>query len=252
VRSLLPSEQAMLTVGFVLQSAEPKSILVRAIGPALGLFGVAEAAADPRLAIFDAAARWTGENDDWQSGQGENFAGVGAFALPAGSADAALQVVVPSGPGTAQVGVTAAGVVLAEIYDPSASANSKIVNLSARGLVGAGEQVMIGGFRVSGSGTKRLLIRALGPQLEAFGVSAVLADPALEVYQEGQVLIAANDDWDFALAPTFAATGASLLVPGSRDAAVDLTLAAGNNYTVVVRGRHGLTGEALLEIYEVP
>ncbi len=83
-------------------------------------------------------------------------------------------------------------------------------------------------------------------------MSDTLANLRLEVYAGDQVKLAENDDWAAGLAPTFVATGASPLPPGSRDAAVVLTLAAGNRYTAVVRGAGGSSGEALLEIYEVP
>lgn len=251
VRSLLPSDHAVLTMGFVLHVAEPKPLLVRAVGPSLALFGISGGVVDPRLEVFDAASVKTAENDNWDSVNADLFATMGAFPLPTGSADAGLVAVVPSGPGTVQVRGPEGGVALVEVYDPTASPQSKIVNLSALAPVGAGEAVMIGGFSLSGTGSKRLLIRALGPQLERFGVTDALADPMLELFENGAVLIAENDDWDADLAPAFLAAGAPELPPGSRDAAVVVTLAAGNSYTVVVRSVTGTTGEALLEIYEL-
>lgn len=252
VRSLLPSARAVLNVGFVIQSDGPKTLVLRAVGPALTGFGVAEAVADPRLEVFDAASVQTAVNDDWFGGDAELFAKLGAFPLRPGSADAALVADMPSGPGTAHARATGAGVVLVEIYDPGAATRSKIVNLSARALVGPGEQLMIGGFSVSGSGSKRLLIRAMGPALAAFGVGNVLADPALVVHGSDGAQIAANDNWDPAIAASFGAAGAAALPVGSRDAAVVVTLAAGDTYTAIVRSANGATGEALLEIYELP
>jgi hypothetical protein len=207
---------------------------------------------DPRLEIFDAFSRRTAENDDWLPSMTDSVAALGAFALPEGSADASLFVEVPSGAGTAQVRGTSAGIVLVEIYDPSASRESKIINVSARSVVGVGENILTGGFALGGSGSKRLLIRAVGPQLEAFGVTNGLSDPVLELYEASGRMLAENDDWDPALEPTFASVGASPLTAGSRDAALAVTLAAGRSYTVVVRSVSGTPGEALLEIYEVP
>jgi hypothetical protein len=108
------------------------------------------------------------------------------------------------------------------------------------------------GFSVSGSANRRLLIRALGPQLAAFGVNAALPAPMLEVYDQAGVEIAANAGWDVALEPWYASAGAPRLPAGSRDAAVVVTVAAGSNYTAVVRSGDGSTGEAVLEIYELP
>lgn len=252
VRSQLLGEDDVLTVGFALQTATPKPLLVRAVGPTLGQFGVANALADPRLEIYDQTAVKIGENDNWRPGEADAFASTGAFALPEGSADAGLVVALASGSGTAQVRGTGPGIVLVEIYDATASTGSKIVNASARAVVGAGEQVLIGGLSLSGTGGKRLLIRALGPQLAAFGVNNPLSDPKLEVYDSRDVKLAESDDWSAELAPLFAAVGAPDLVPGSRDAAVAVTLAAGQRYTVVVRSGSGEAGEALLEIFEVP
>jgi len=252
VRTLLPSARAVLNVGFVIQSDGPKSLVLRAVGPALTGLGVADAVTDPRLEVFDAALVQTAVNDDWFAGDAEHFAKLGAFPLPPGSADAALVADLPSGPGTAHAWATGAGVVLVEIYDPAATTRSKIVNLSARALVGPGEQLMIGGFSVSGTGSKRLLIRAMGPQLAAFGVRNALADPALVVHGSDGAQIAANDNWDPEIAASFDAAGAAGLPGGSRDAAVVVTLTAGDTYTVIVRSANEATGEALLEIYELP
>ncbi len=252
VRSLLPSARAVLNVGFVIQSAGPKPLVLRAVGPTLAAFGVPDSVVDPRLEVFDAASVMTAENGDWQAGDAELFAALGAFPLPSGSADAALVVDLPSGPGTAHARATEAGVVLMEIYDPAPSTQSRIVNLSARAQVDGTAHVLIGGFSLTGTGTKRLLIRAMGPQLVAFGVSDALADPALEVRGSDGVVIAENDNWNAELAPVFEATGAAAMATGSRDAAVVVTLAAGEGYTVLVRSVSGATGEALLEIYELP
>ncbi|MDO8541979.1 MAG: hypothetical protein Q7S40_16195 [Opitutaceae bacterium] len=251
VRSSLGGNGGSLMLGFALQSTAPKAVLLRAIGPTLAVFGVPDAAADPRLAVYDAGGTPIGDNDDWQSSDAANFAAAGAFALPEGSTDAGLVLTARSGTATAIVTAPTGGVVLAEIYDPAASASSKLVNASARAVVGPDSQVMVGGFMVSGTGNKRLLIRALGPQLAAFGVSAALANPVLEVYDQTATRIATNDGWDPALEPEFATVGALSLTPGSRDAAVVVTLAAGNSYTVVLRSGDGSTGEAVLEIYEL-
>jgi hypothetical protein len=252
VSTTLAMENNALTVGFTLQGSEAKTLLMRAVGPSLSLFGVQGVAADPRLQLFDATGIQTADNDDWLATDAAKFAAVGAFPLTPGSADAALVVTVPVGPGTARATATTAGIVLVEIYDPAPSARSKIVNLSTRALVAGGSQTLVGGFNVSGTGSKKVLIRALGPQLAAFGVTGALKDPVLEVYENGAIKIAANDDWDSALASTFAKAGAAAWPVGSRDAAVVLTLPAGNSFTAVVRSSDGSAGEAVLEVYELP
>lgn len=252
VRSYLPSGSATLTAGFVIQSAGGKRMLVRAVGPALSSLGVAGALADPRLEVYDATSTKTAENDTWDPSLGTMFAQLGAFALPSGSKDAALTVTLPAGVGTAQVSGTAAGVVLVEAYDTASTAASRLVNLSARSTVGAADSSLIAGFAINGTGTKRLLIRAVGPKLGEFGVTGVLADPKLEIFNAAGTVVASNDDWPAALAATFAQAAAFAFTNGSKDAAVAVTLPAGASYTAVVTGANGATGEALVEIYELP
>ncbi len=252
VRAWLPENEAALTLGFARRSAAPKPVVLRAIGPALSQFGVALAATDPRLAVFDAAEAMVAENDNWDTADAAAFAAAGAFALAEGSRDAGLIATMPSGNGTARVTAEGGGFVLAEIYDPAASASSKIVNVSAYARAGAESEAMVGGFTVRGSGSKRLLIRGLGPQLEAFGVSDALPNPVLEIYDQDAIKIAANEDWDAALGQEFAEAGAMSLPAGSRDAAVVVTVAAGGSYTAILRSGDDTTGQALLEIYELP
>jgi len=252
VRSYLPSANSSLTAGFVIQSASGKRILVRAVGPTLGTFGVANALADPRVEVYDASAAKLAENDSWDSSLATTFASLGAFALPAGSKDAALTVTLPAGAGTAVVRGTEAGIVLVEAYDTASLAASKLVNLSARASVGAADSVLIAGFSLNGTGSKRLLIRAVGPRLADLGVGGVLANPKLELFSATGTVLAANDDWPAALAATFTTAGAFSLTNGSKDAAVVVTLPAPGSYTVAVSGVDGATGEALVELYDLP
>jgi hypothetical protein len=252
VRSVLAADAPQLIVGFTVRGTAPKPLVLRAIGPSLALFGLMDGVSDPRLDVYDAASVKIAENDNWLSSDAATFAAAGAFALPAGSADAGLVLAMPPGAGTALITGAGGGSVLAEIYDPAASVNSKIINLSARALVGPDSQVLIAGFGVSGNGTKRLLIRALGPQLAVFGLKDALTDPVLKVYDSAGNKIASNNDWDAALAPTFSDAGAMALSAGSRDAAVVITVAAGSSYSVVVSSNDGSMGEALLDIYELP
>ncbi len=132
------------------------------------------------------------------------------------------------------------------------------MNISSRGQAGTGENVLVGGFVVTGNSPKKLLIRGIGPGLAAFGVSGTLADPILRIYQ-GTTIIGVSDNWSAvsnadvaALNAAMSATGAFALPAGSLDAAIILTLAPGQ-YTAQVGGADGTsTGVALVEIYEIP
>jgi hypothetical protein len=204
--------------------------------------------ADPRIDIFNGATLVSG-NDDWPANLAGAFASVGAFPLPAGSKDAALVQGI-GGPRTIQAKGTGGGVMLVEAYDLGSGNSPRLANVSARNFVGTGDDILIAGFNVAGTGTKRLLVRAVGPTLAGFGVSGTLVDPKLEIFTGAGVKVTENDTWDPALASTFSAVGAFPLTPGSKDAALITTLATGG-YTVQVRGADGGTGEALIEIYEV-
>jgi hypothetical protein len=139
----------------------------------------------------------------------------------------------------------------------SAGAGS-FVNLSTRGLVQTGDNVMIGGFIIGGSTPKTVLVRAIGPSLAALGVPGVLADPVLQLFT-GQRAIAENNDWETPLPlcaqsgqacgtpADIAATG--LAPPHPQDAALLITLPPGA-YTAIVSGAGGLTGVGLVEVYE--
>ncbi len=243
---------AALTLGYSVRASEPKPLVVRAIGPALASLGVTGGAANPRLALFDASANRIAENEDWRAADAEKFEAAGAFALPAGSADAALATAVPPGTGTARAQTTGAGLMLLELYDPAPAVGAKVDNISARAHLDAGGPPLVGGFTVRGAGTMRVLIRALGPRLAAFGVTEALADPVLEVFDENGVRLAQNDDWEPALEAFFRVAGASLLAPDSRDAAVVVTVPAGRSRSLAVRSADGSAGEVLLEIYELP
>jgi hypothetical protein len=247
LRTTLAAGQSVI-VGFVVNGGA-KDLLVRAVGPALVAFGLPTAMVDPRLELYRDSTK-IAENNDWPTALAPTFASLGAFPLAGASRDAALLQTL-GGSHTVQATGTAGGVVLIEGYDAGSGSGKRLVNLSARNRVGTGADVLIAGFYINGTGTQRVLIRATGPALTAFGVQGVLADPKLEV-NDGAVRIAENDDWNGSLAAVFAQVGAFPLTAGSKDSAVVLTLAAGKSYTVQVSGANGGVGEALVEVYEVP
>ena len=249
LRTTLAAAQNVI-VGFVVGGdGIPKELLLRAAGPALAGFGLTGAMTDPRLELYRASTKLT-DNNDWPAALAGSFAAVGAFPFATASRDAALQGSFV-GAHTVQVTGTSGGVVLIEGYDAGTGSSARIVNLSARNRVGTGADILIAGFYVAGTGTQRVLIRAVGPTLAALGVPSVLADPQLEL-TDATGRLAANDNWDAALAPVFAQVGAFPLPVGSKDSAVVVTLAAGRSYTVQVSGVATTVGEALVEVYEVP
>jgi hypothetical protein len=242
--------------GFVLSGSGDKPMLIRAVGPTLGGLGVVGALADPRFTLFRGAASLSG-NDNWSGADAAAMAATGAFALAAASKDAALIISLSASAYTAPVSATDGGngIALLEVYEAPSNATAVLVNGSTRAYVGTGESVLIPGFVVGGSGNLRLLIRAVGPTLAAFGVTDSLADPTMTLFR-GSTPLATSDNWSDAsnaaeIASTARAVGAFALPTGSRDAAILTTLPPGA-YTVVVSGVGATSGTALVEIYVVP
>lgn len=261
VRAAAGTGAQALTVGFTVGRGNDKPLLFRAIGPGLTNFGVTNALADPRLQL-NAGAITLASNDNWGDDPALTalFQRLSAFPLTAGSRDAAFQRALAPGSYTLQVlpSDTTTGTALAEIYDTEpvlteTAGASRIANISARGQVGTANNILVAGFAVSGNLPKTILIRAVGPALSTFGVTGALSDTILDVYS-GNTLIARNDDWGntAALNAAFAQAGAFRLPTTSlRDSALVITLRPGV-YTARVSGFLGLTGLALLEIYEIP
>jgi N-acetylmuramoyl-L-alanine amidase len=239
-----------VTMGFVVNGGS-KDLLVRAAGPALAAFGLPAFMADPRMELFRDGVK-VADNNDWPAAFGPVFSGLGAFPFPAASRDSALLRPV-RGAHTVEVTGTAGGTVLAEVYDAGSGSAARLIGLAARNRVGTGNDVLIAGFYLSGTGTRRVLVRGIGPALALppFNLPGVLANPRIEV-RDGAGKIAENDDWNPTLAAVFAQVGAFPLTPGSRDAAVVVTLTAGISYTVQVAGADGGVGEGIVEIYELP
>jgi len=265
VRSTAGTGGDTLIVGCVVGPGDPVPVLLRAVGPALAGFGVTGVLADPVLTLTDARGATVAANDNWSSGTNSNQTAavasrVGAFALPPSGLDAAFVANLTPGSYSAVITGPAAatGVALLEAYDAATTASAaRLVNLSARTVVGTGGAILIAGFAIQGDAPKQLLIRAVGPSLTPFGVAGVLADPQLALFRAGSnTAIQQNDNWLAApnagqVGLAAAQVGAFALPPNSRDAALLVTLEPGS-YTVQTSGVGNATGVALVEIYEVP
>lgn len=251
VRTQAGSGADTLIVGFNLAGSGTKPLLFRGVGPSLAPFGVSGTLADPTLRLDVLNGSLVAQNDNWDPAIAPVAASVGAFALTAGSRDAALLPTLAAGSYTAQIG-GGSGVALVELYDTVAGSGPALTNVSARTRSGAGGDVLIAGFGIAGTGTKTLLIRAVGPGLVQFGVDGTLADPQLGIFS-GTSQIAANDNWSntTALATASTQVGAFALPAGSRDAALLIDLPPGS-YTAQVTGANNSAGVVLIEVYDVP
>lgn len=263
VLTTLATSTDRFTLGYVIGGASassPKPLVLRAAGPALGALGVPGTVDDPKLTLFVGSTK-TGENDNWggSADLAAAFTSVGAFPFASfGSKDAATSASFSTRDNSMEVSTGATGgtgSVLAEIYDASPSqlfttTTPRLLNVSVRKAIGTGLTV---GFTIAGSTGKTVLIRAIGPTLGSFGVPGTVADPQLTLFNAQSVKIAENDDWGgtTALSAAFTSVGAFALPTTSKDAAY-LGILPPGGYSVQVKGANGTTGEALVEIYEVP
>ena len=203
-RAFVQTGENVMIGGFIVQGTGPKRVIIRAIGPELTQYGIADALANPRLELHNGTGALIATNDDWQttilggiitSNQVSDIQNSGR--APTAASESAIVADLQPGNYTAIVrGVNnTAGVALVEVYDLSPGASSSLGNISTRSFVQTGEHVMIGGFIVQGTGPKRVIIRAIGPELTQYGITDALANPRLELHNGTGALIATNDDW---------------------------------------------------------
>jgi hypothetical protein len=248
-RGFVGTGDGVLIGGFIVQGAQPTSLVLRAIGPSLGSSGIANPLPDPVLELRDGSGNLLQRNDDWQKDRSAQTISSKGLA-PKDPRESALLASLSSGSYTVILhGYNdATGIGLIELYDLQATA-ARAGNISTRGSVLRGEGVMIAGFIVGGDKQKPVVVRALGPSLSSAGVMGALANPILELHNGTGALIGANDDW--AKGPDAAAIQSKgLPPPNNRESALLKTLNPGN-YTAVVRGAAGGTGVALVEVYDL-
>ena len=247
-RGLVGTGDNVLIGGFIITGTEPKTIVLRALGPSLSGFGLAGVLRDPVLRVYNSSRTLIATNDNWQSDP-NHFVVESNGLTPANLAESATaQTLAPGAYTVIVTGKDATpGVSLVELYDLSPLSNSKLTNMSTRGPVGTGDNVLISGFIVGDVDSATVVVRALGPSLAASGVSGVLSDPTLTIYDSTGSEIATNDNWqDNVNAIDIQRNG--LGPPNPSESALVLHLPAGS-YTAIVRGANGGTGVALAEVY---
>ena len=247
-RGLVGTGDNVLIGGFIVTGTAPKSVVLRALGPSLSGFGLSDVLANPVLSVYNSSGTLITSNDNWQSDP-NHFVVEANGLTPFNLLESAIARTLPPGAYTVIVRGKnqTPGIGLVELYDLSPLSNSKLVNMSTRGSVGTLDNVLISGFIVGDVESATVVVRALGPSLASFGVSGVLSDPILTIYDSTGTAIASNDNWlddvnwidvrKNALSP-----------PNERESALVLHLPAGA-YTAVVSGANGGTGVALAEVY---
>jgi hypothetical protein len=235
-------------VGFIVLGNTPKQVVVRGLGPSLGAAGVQGALSDPVLELYDATGNLLFSNNDWQESQAQALRD--ATLAPTRDLESAILATLAPGAytGILRGNGNATGIGLVEVYDLQISASSKLANLSSRGLVGAAENVMIGGTIVTGPDAVRVVFRALGPSLAAAGIQNPLSDPLLELFDANGARISSNNNWKDTQQAAIVSAG--LAPTNDLEAAIQADLAPGN-YTAVVSGVNGANGVGLVEAYHL-
>jgi hypothetical protein len=256
-RASVGSGDAVLIGGFIVDHG---FTVVRGIGPSLVSSGLSNVVADPTLDLRDEAGIQIKFNDNWQDDQyGAGFIQAGGLA-PADNVEAAIgffggvrqsyTAVFRGKQNTTAVGLVEAYTDVDIGANPGTGLISGFANLSSRGFVGTGADVMIAGFIVGGGRGEdpRIVVRAIGPSLEAAGVASPVPDPLLELHDENGQLIESNDNWADTQPDDLQAVG--LAPVDSMESAILARLGPGA-YTAIVRGKDNTTGVALVEIYNL-
>ena len=245
-RVRIGSGDSSMIGGFIITGTEAMSILVRGIGPSLSVPG---ALADPVIEIHGSAGELLASNDNWRDADSHQQI-IDSGLAPPNDLESAFFGILNPGAYTVVVqgNNDATGIGLFEVYDLDQTVNSRLANISTRGLVGTSDDVMVGGTIVIGSHPVRLLLRAIGPSLTAFGVPNALLDPMLELHDGNGALLFSNDNWRSDQEAEIIATG---IPPESDQESAILRELAPGNYTAIVRGANNTTGIAIVEAYEL-
>jgi len=234
--------------GFIVTGNSSKQVVVRGLGPSLASAGVQGPLSDPLLELYDSSGNLFASNNDWQQNQAQALRDVNL--APPNDLESALLITLAPGAYTAIVrgNGNVSGIGLVEVYDLQPSATSKLANLSTRGLVGSGQNVMIGGTIVTGPDNARVVFRAIGPSLAGVGIANALPDPQLDLFDGSGTKIFSNNNWKDSQQVPVANSGLS--PNNDLESAILLDLAPGN-YTAIVSGLNGATGVALVEAYHL-
>jgi Galactose oxidase, central domain/Kelch motif len=254
-RTRILTGDRVLIGGFIITGTELKRVLIRGMGPSLN--GVGVSLSDPTLELHQGNVT-VATNDNWKmrpDGTSQQADIEATTIPPSNDLESAVLVVLSPGAYTATLSGKdgGIGVGLVEVYDLGQGVGSQPANISTRGFVDTGDNVLIGGVIVGGGssgGMARVMVRALGPTVP---VTGALLDPTLELWDGNGAVIAANDNWK--TRPDGSSQQAEIeatTIPPTNDleSALVQTLPVGN-YTAIVRGVNNTTGVGLVEVYNL-
>ena len=241
----------VLIGGFIVTGTQPKRVIVRALGPSLSVGGVPIPGrlGDTTLELKGPSGT-IALNDNWRTTQEAEI--IASTVPPPNDLESAIVATLPANT-TAYTAIVrgagnTSGVGSVEVYDLDRTVDSQLANISTRGLVQTGDNVMIGGLIVVGPGSRRVIVRAIGPSLNVNGVPLAgrLLDTTLEIANQNGSTLAMNDDWRSTQEAEIIAT--TVPPPDNLESAIVATLPAAP-YTAIVRGKNSTTGIALVEAF---
>ncbi|MEY2512083.1 MAG: hypothetical protein QOE26_2846 [Verrucomicrobiota bacterium] len=251
-RMAVQTGENVLFGGFIVTGTQPKKVAIRAIGPSLTNFGVQGALADPTLQLFNGSQQLLDSNDNWvDSPNKQTLLDTGL--APSNTLESAIVATLPANSSNYTAVLRGAGsgtgIGVVEVYDLDYAANARLANISARGFVQTGDNVMFGGFIVVGSGPQKVIVRAIGPSLTNFGVQGALSDPNLELHDGNGALLETNDNWTDS--PNKQAIIDSGIPPSDPRESAIVRILDPAPFTAIVRGSGGATGVAVVEVYSL-
>ena len=241
--------------GFIIRGNAAKPVVLRGIGPSLANFGIpaANVLNDPVLELHGPNGALITSNDNWVDSPQKNQI-QGTIFQPSDNRESVILATLPPAAYTVVlkgVGNTT-GIGIVEIYDNDKTLDSDLANISTRGFVQTGNEVMIGGFTLSNNNTAtNMVVRALGPSLSSFGLSNLLADPTLELHNANGTIMVSNDDWQSDPVSAAKLTANGLAPANAKESAIFASLAPPGQFTAVVAGKNGTVGISLVEIYNL-
>ena len=246
-RAFVQTGDNVMIGGLIITGSGQKKVIVRAIGPSLVDHGITNPLQDPTLELHDHTGAVIASNDDWMNAPNKQEI-IDSGLAPSNNLESAILTSLDPGAYTAIArGINnGTGIALVEGYDLDPAAGSKLGNISTRALVQTGDNVMIGGLIITGTGQENVIVRAIGPSLAQYGITNPLADPTLELHDGNGALIAFDDNWRDSQEAEIQATG--FAPSNDLESAIVATLAPGN-YTAIVRGKNDTIGVALVEVY---
>jgi hypothetical protein len=240
-----------MIAGFIITGNASKPVLMRGMGPSLAGFGITDLLLDPVLDLNGPNSVLIMRNNNWKDDQRSQIEGT--IFQPSDDRESVIVATLSAANYTATLtgNNNTTGIGIVEVYDTDQTVDAELANISTRGFVQSGNNVMIGGFILGGgSNNSRIALRGIGPSLSQFGLNPVLADPTLELHDANGATLVANDNWndDPVSAALLTANGLGLSDP--KESGIFFVLPAGQ-FTAILAGKDGGIGIGLVEIYNL-